>query len=68
MICYKDMTFCDFYMECSDGDSCPRALTPEVKKAATEWGGNENAPIALFVDNPPCFKDVWIKEEKSDDI
>jgi len=53
MFCYKDMTFCPFYEGCADADDCDRKLTPEVIKAAGEW--MENAPIAQYMDEPPCF-------------
>lgn len=59
MICYKDTTFCDFYMECKKGDTCPRSLTPEVRAAAEKWWGSNGAPISKFTHNPSCFEDVY---------
>lgn len=56
MFCYKDMTFCDFYNECSDGIDCNRALTPEVKISAKKWWGSNDYPICLFRPRPECFK------------
>ena len=56
MICYKDKTFCTFHKECKEGKECGRALTPEVKRVAREWWGNEKAPIAMFSEKPNCFK------------
>lgn len=53
MICYKDKTFCRFYLMCKNGYNCDRALTPDVKAIAEEW--MENAPIAVFADYPDCF-------------
>ena len=55
MICYKDMTFCSFYKECSKGKDCSRALTEEVIKDAQEWWGNPEAPICQFMEKPDCF-------------
>jgi hypothetical protein len=43
MISYMDMRFCA--AEC-ENMGCPRNYTPEVHKAATEWGG-EDAPVAF---------------------
>jgi len=58
MISYKDMTFCEHYEMCEDGDECERALTPKVKEDAAKWWGREasnasdaisglDAPIAI---------------------
>ena len=55
MICYKDMTFCPFYKECQLGEKCFRALKPEVIEAAHVWWGDKTAPIAEYVEKPPCF-------------
>lgn len=51
MLCYHDKTFCPAYLECIDGDSCPRALTPEVKEQAEK----ANLLICSFLDKPGCF-------------
>lgn len=59
MISFRDMTFCDFYMECKKGDVCPRSLTPEVREAAAKWWGKDEAPIARFASNPSCFEDIY---------
>ncbi|MCK5236492.1 MAG: hypothetical protein KAR06_05840 [Deltaproteobacteria bacterium] len=56
MMCYRDMTFCEFYKECSDGEGCYRALTEEVIKKAEAW--MKDAPICTFVDKPKCFKEM----------
>ena len=55
MISYKDKTFCTFYDECEKGESCDRALTPEVVKDATKWWGSVDFPIFRFKDKPKCF-------------
>ena len=56
MMCYRDMTFCEFYKECSEGGSCHRALTEEVIKKAETW--MKDAPICVFTKNPECFKEM----------
>lgn len=53
---YKDMTFCDFYEDCEHAKTCNKPLTEEVKKAAKEWWGNDQAPISHFLDKPSCHK------------
>jgi len=55
MISYKDMTFCNYYPLCKNGNSCERALTPQIKKDAEKWWGNEDAPICQFAELPDCF-------------
>ena len=59
MLCYKDMTFCSFYKDCKDGETCERALTDEVKADAKNWGdswGCDDTPICEFTEKPECFK------------
>lgn len=60
MMCYRDMTFCQFYADCKDGKKCSRALTDEVNAAADKWWGKEGAPICTFVDKPGCFNEQKI--------
>ena len=55
MICYRDMTFCTYYEGCKHVDTCSRPLTPEVKKAAEEWWGGSDGPIAVFLNQPLCY-------------
>lgn len=52
MICYQDRTFCPFYRSCKSGEKCSRALTPEVEKAASDFG----LPISVFSEKPECYK------------
>ena len=66
MICYRDKTFCSFYVECDKGDICHRALTLSVKKSANEWWGKDEAPICLYVNIPNCFVELKIKGEKNE--
>ena len=58
MICYMDMTFCPYYKECARGDTCGRALTPEVEKKADKWwpGDKGTAPICQYAEKPDCFE------------
>lgn len=51
MICYKDKTFCPHYLICKNGDTCNRALTPEIIQQAEKSG----LPIARYTDFPDCF-------------
>lgn len=55
MICYKERTFCPFYMECEAGEICADSLTDDVIKKAKLWWGNDGAPIAQFAEHPECF-------------
>jgi hypothetical protein len=34
MLSYRDRTFCSYWEDCAHALNCPRALTPEVRKAA----------------------------------
>lgn len=52
MICYRDMTFCTFYLDCRKADTCHRPLTPDVRRAAEEFG----LPTAVFAEQPVCFE------------
>jgi len=56
MLCYMDMTFCK-YAECGKFVGCPRAYTPSVHSRAEVWWGGDDAPIALYVEHPPCFEE-----------
>jgi hypothetical protein len=44
MLCYRDMQFCS--APCLN-TACRRQLTDEVRKAAAEWWGEPEAPIAF---------------------
>jgi hypothetical protein len=55
-ICYRDMTFCDHWRDCGKAERCHRPLTPEVALAARKWWGSDDAPIAVFVDQPKCWE------------
>lgn len=55
-MCYKDMTFCTFYEDCANATDCHRPLTPEVREAAAKWWGDDDYPIARFMEKPRCWK------------
>lgn len=52
MMCYRDMTFCDYYKQCKEGNTCHRAMTYKVKEGAIKAGLN----IAAFTEIPECFE------------
>ena len=57
MLSYLDKTFCAA-KHCDNFETCDRALTPEVLKAAHAWWKGPNAPISVF-SNPEeleCFE------------
>ena len=56
MLCYQDKTFCPFYLKCSNGSKCDRALTPEVVSKALEW--MPNPPVSTYSNEPDCFKEL----------
>jgi hypothetical protein len=64
MMCYKDMTFCRFYEDCTKAKECHRPYTPEVKAAAEKWWGSEDAPVCFFMNKPACHSDNDAVEEK----
>ncbi len=52
MMCYRDMTFCRFYLLCAKGHTCERALTQDVKEAAVR----AKLDICQFAEIPTeCF-------------
>jgi len=60
MICYKDKTFCTYWLQCKDGYACNRALTPQVKEDADRWWKGfkhpeEEPPIAIYGSPPSCY-------------
>ena len=55
MICYKDRTYCPYYLLCKNGHICDRAFTQEVEDAANKWWGGKHAPICLYSSFPDCF-------------
>ena len=55
MMCYKDTTFCPFYLECIHRETCKVALTPKVKDTVKEC--KDNPPISVYLDKPNCFEE-----------
>lgn len=53
MHCYRDMTFCSFYLTCEKAANCNRKLTPEVESIAL----SRNDPICQFVEKPECYRE-----------
>ena len=51
MMCYRDRTFCGYYLQCAHGNSCTAALTPAVKAGAERIG----LRIAQWAEYPTCF-------------
>lgn len=55
MMCYKDMTFCEFD-DCKKWKKCDRAFTiTEQQNAQKWWGKKSDAPVCIFVDKPECY-------------
>jgi hypothetical protein len=57
MICYRDMTFCGFYLECEEGEDCGRAMTDKIIDEANAI----HLPIASYLGAPECFKEKGCK-------
>lgn len=55
MMCFKDMTFCPFWEDCTHGDVCKRAFTPELKAEAKKW--MDCPPICYYSEKPKCWKE-----------
>ena len=58
MLCYKDKTFCPFYLECKDGVDCHRKLTQEIIIEAEDFG----LGVARYCERPDCFKEKAVNE------
>jgi hypothetical protein len=54
MIGYRDRTWCPFWASCAKAHLCSRPLTEEVREAARNWWGSEDAPIIQFAEKPDC--------------
>ena len=52
MLCYRDITWCDF-KDCIYFNKCHRALTEQMIKNSIEYG----LPICKFTDKPGCYED-----------
>jgi len=62
MMCYKDMTFCNFGPLCSNWE-CDRRLTDEIKKDAEAFG----LPVAVFTEFPDCFEPFFTPKKYQED-
>ena len=62
MPCYRDRTFCEFWINCKHGIECPQALTDDVKKQAAQY----NLNISEFMCQPDCFEYFMNKDEDDD--
>ena len=54
MICFRDMTFCDYWRDCKNAPDCHRPLTDKVLADARAWWGKDGAPIAVYTEKPEC--------------
>jgi len=54
VLCFLDRTFCPFWGECAKGDTCDRALTPLIEKAAEK----ADLLICMFAEYPEWFDDL----------
>ena len=52
-MCYKDMTFCKFYENCKDKETCERVLTNKDKSIILTY----EIPVCYFMERPECFKE-----------
>lgn len=71
---FQDRTFC-FGGGCTKFDTCPRAYTPAVEKAARAWWGGPGAPVSVFLDpgrlacfSAPVAADPDDEEDPGEDI
>lgn len=51
MICYRDMTFCPFWQDCTQGAKCPRAATTFVFSEARRL----RIGVCQFMERPDCW-------------
>jgi len=55
MLCFRDMTFCD-YKNCKKWKECHRALTEKEIKKAEKWWGDDKPPISMYAEEPECLE------------
>lgn len=55
MICYKDITFCSYWLDCKNSNTCKRVLTPEIKQSAIK----SKLYICRYAEKPDC----WVEED-----
>ena len=62
MLCFRDMTFCSASLDDCSNTTCKRHFGEDEKKAAAEWWGTPDAPVAFSClktgckDYRPCDK------------
>lgn len=61
MFCYKDQTWCPFYVDCIHAKDCSRQLTDKVKEDADKFG----APICQY-SAPPFCHEKKVEEDKDE--
>jgi len=54
------MTFCPFWKDCKNGETCDRALTEIVRQNAIKYASGR---ICQFMDKPDCWKEIVDCEE-----
>jgi len=52
MLPYLNKTYCDYWRVCKDGSTCPKALTPSIKRMAANIG----VLPARYLEHPACFE------------
>jgi len=52
MMCYKDRTYCGFYLTCCNAETCTRKATPEVRDGAAK----HRVPLCLYSETPECYE------------
>ena len=60
MICYKDKTFCHYFLICKNGNKCDKALTKEIINDTIK----SELHISRYTDFPDCFKTIKTQENK----
>ena len=64
MICYRDRTYCRFYMDCDNAQECDRKLTENIWQHAEKIG----LPICQFMSKPQCHITLEERLEKEEDV
>lgn len=54
MLCFRDMTFCSASLDDCSNTTCKRHFGEDDKKAAAEWWGTPDAPVAFSCLKPGC--------------
>ena len=54
MMCYRDRTYCGFYVNCKKANECSRCLTEDIEIIAA----SQHLQICQFDDPPSCYEPV----------